>query len=49
MEEVVYTRLVRMFSTNLQINVEGATLILRVNGVDIVVNPYVLAMIYSIP
>ncbi|KAB2595692.1 hypothetical protein D8674_031142 [Pyrus ussuriensis x Pyrus communis] len=38
--EVVYTRLVRMFYANLQINVEGTTLFLRVNGVDIVVNPY---------
>lgn len=42
MEEVVYTRLVRMFYANLQINVEGTTLFFRVNGVDIVVNPYVL-------
>ncbi|RXH93640.1 hypothetical protein DVH24_014216 [Malus domestica] len=31
------------------INVEGTTLILRVNGVDIAINPYVLAMIDSIP
>ncbi|KAB2627375.1 hypothetical protein D8674_020993 [Pyrus ussuriensis x Pyrus communis] len=48
-EEVVYPRLVRMFFANLQMNVEGTTLTSRVNGVNITVNPSVLAMIYSIP
>lgn len=37
-----------MFFANLQINVEGITLTSKVNDVDIVVNPFVLAMIYSI-